>query len=299
MILGINSPVTFMTQLRRQMEREQEDNLRHQLDQDFDSLRLLLYAPDPSSTGSNSVPLGRIREDKAKSSVLTAAPLQPEPVDQDYDTHVRELAFDKRAQPKDRTKTEEELALEEKEALENAERKRRKRMLGEDDGESEEEQVRGRGKNKRKREKGADDLDDDFQDDEELGGLGVGLGAEVKADAGPDIDDGSDDSEDENDEKAAEAGEEDSEDSDFEDEHTEAEEGGHNDLTTTNKSGQTPSKPQKLTELPFTFPCPETHAEFLEIVEEVDNNDVPTVVKRIRALYHPSLAPENKFKLQV
>jgi nucleolar protein 14 len=35
----------------------------------------------------------------------------------DYDKQVRELAFDKRAKPKDRTKTEEELALEQKRRL--------------------------------------------------------------------------------------------------------------------------------------------------------------------------------------
>ena len=32
--------------------------------------------------------------------------------DQEYDQFVRELAFEKRAKPKDRTKTEEEIALE-------------------------------------------------------------------------------------------------------------------------------------------------------------------------------------------
>ena len=52
-------------------------------------------------------------------------------------------------------------------------------------------------------------------------------------------------------------------------------------------------------ELPYTFPCPETHDEFLEIVEDIDDADVPTVVKRIRTLHHPSLAEDNKFKLQV
>ena len=83
------------------------------------------------------------------------------------------------------------------------------------------------------------------------------------------------------------------------DENSEAEEGDHNDLTTSRKSGKDPSKNIKPKELPFTFPCPETHEDFLQIVEEVEDNDVPTVVKRIRALYHQSLAPENKFKLQV
>ena len=54
--------------------------------------------------------------DVASSSVTN----QTQHGDKDYDQHVRELALDKRAQPKDRAKTEEELALEAKEALENA-----------------------------------------------------------------------------------------------------------------------------------------------------------------------------------
>jgi nucleolar protein 14 len=52
---------------------------------------------------------------------------------------VRELVFDQRSKPKDRTKTEEELALEAKIALEKAERQRIRRMNGEDDDESSEE----------------------------------------------------------------------------------------------------------------------------------------------------------------
>ena len=295
--------VTVMPQLRRQMEREQEDNLRHQLDQDFDSLRSLLYAPDPSSTGSNSIPLGRLREDTTKSSMSTTAVKQPE-TEQDYDTHVRELAFEKRAQPKDRTKTEEELALEEKEALEKAERKRRRRMLGEDEEESDEDDGRGRLKNRRKRERGADDLDDDFQEDEEFGGLGTGLGGEVKSDVGAVIHDrfdgsGEDDDDDDDSDEAGEDGSEDSHAQDDSDENSEAEEGDHSDLTSRRKLSKAPSNRKESKELPFTFPCPETHEEFLKIVEEVEDNDVPTVIKRIRALYHSSLAPENKFKLQV
>jgi nucleolar protein 14 len=39
----------------------------------------------------------------------------------DYDQAVREFKFDKRSQPTDRTKTEEEIALEEKEKLEKLE----------------------------------------------------------------------------------------------------------------------------------------------------------------------------------
>ena len=89
--------------------------------------------------------------------------------DGDYDQRVRELAFDKRSKPKDRTKTEEELALEEKEAFETAERRRQRRMLGQNDSDSEEE-----GTKKGKRKRGADDLDLE-EGSGEWSGLGAGL----------------------------------------------------------------------------------------------------------------------------
>lgn len=275
------------------MEREQEDNIRHELDQNFDSLRSLLYAPDPSSTGSNSVPLGRIREDIPKTNTTIAPPVTD---DVDYDTHVRELAFDKRAQPKDRTKTEEELALEEKEALEKAERRRRRRMLGEDqsDSEADDGKAKGKGKGKRKRERGADDLDDDFQEEED--GLGVGLGADIKVTSDEESEGSIDNEEDESESEEETEGDE-SELSDDSNEDSEAEEGEQNDLTTSGNSLNQSTK--KINELPFTFSCPGTHVEFLKIVEDLQDDDIPIVVKRIRALYHPSLAPENKFKLQV
>ncbi len=52
--------------------------------------------------------------------------------------------------------------------------------------------------------------------------------------------------------------------------------------------------------LPFTFACPTTHDELLDILDEheVAPRDVPVVIKRIRTLYHASLAEENKHKLQ-
>jgi nucleolar protein 14 len=49
--------------------------------------------------------------------------------DGDYDQRIHELVFDKRSRHKDRTKSEEELALEEKEAMEKAERRSQRRML--------------------------------------------------------------------------------------------------------------------------------------------------------------------------
>jgi nucleolar protein 14 len=265
---------------------------------DFSSLRDLIYAPDPSSTGANSIPLGN-----ASHTQPTAPQLAPEPQDADYDQHVRELVYEKRAKPKDRTKTEEELALEEKEVLEKAERRRRKRMLGLDESESEDE-----GTLRRKRKRGGDDLDDDFEDTEpnELGaGLGEGIVRVVSDEEGDededeDDGDGDGDPEDRLSEEEAEeewGGVESGEDS----EGKEGEEG--EDPALVQATGPSKSKSQRLNasskELPFTFPCPSSHEEFLKIVEDVEDKDVPTVIHRIRTLYHTSLAPENKFKLQV
>ncbi|KAK0491476.1 nucleolar protein 14 [Armillaria novae-zelandiae] len=270
--------------LLRQMEREKEDNVRHELDEAFDSVRDLLFAPGAST--SNSAAETSI-DPPAKEASSPTDPLDGlETQDLDYDQRVRELAFDKRAKPKDRTKTEEELALEEKETLEKAERRRQKRMLGLD-SDSEGEEVPKKGKRRRE----ADDLDDDLVDeDEEWAGIGVGLG-DRRAD---DNNLGSED----------ESGEEDDEDSQ-EDEESGDDEGrplgdisDHEDLTTKLHTKKV-ALGSKSKELPYTFDCPSTHAEFLDIVDGIDDKDVPTVVHRIRALHHTSLAPENKFKLQI
>ncbi|KAJ8455197.1 hypothetical protein ONZ45_g19016 [Pleurotus djamor] len=267
--------------LRRQLEKEQDENIRHQLDDEFDSIRQLLFAQPPTEIDKSlGAPAG-----------ASAAPQGSQTIDADYDQRVRELAFDQRAKPKDRTKTEEEIAVEQKEQLEKAEKRRRKRMLGLDDSDDEED---GRG---RKRQRGGDDLDDDFHEEEEeegWAGLGTGLdGGEVHPDASS-----SDEDEDED-------GEEDDEGDDVvdEDDSEEDEEdlGDPDELVASNhKPGKSKGKkkPPKG-ELPFTFPCPSSHDEFLEIVDGLEDTQVPTVIQRIRVLHHTSLAPENKHKLQV
>ncbi|TFK94236.1 Nop14-like protein [Polyporus arcularius HHB13444] len=288
----------------RQTQQEEDENLRHELDQELDSIRSLLYAPPPAET-----PAGP-SEDGPATVPPPAAPL-PDDQDKEYDQAVRELALDRRAKPKDRTKTEEELALEEKEALEKAEMRRLKRMRGEE-SESEDEQQRG--KRKQAKPRGGDDLEDDFDEEQEQAwsGLGAGLGDDVSmAGAGEeeereDDEDEGESSEEDDDEDAS--GDEEDVDADgsvaddfesAEDESGEedGEEGETEVLVETKRARRTKSAPAAK-ELPYTFPCPETHDEFLEIIEDVDEKDVSTVLKRIRTLHHPSLAEDNKFKLQ-
>ena len=79
----------------------------------------------------------------------------------------------------------------------------------------------------------------------------------------------------------------------------EGEEGENEDLVAAKGPSKKKRKAAAKKELPFTFPCPEDHDEFLEIIEDIDEEDVPTVVRRIRTLHHPSLADDNKYRLQV
>ncbi|KAI6152318.1 Nop14-like protein [Pisolithus tinctorius] len=271
--------------LRRQMEKEKDENIRHQLDQDFDSLKSLLYASNPSP------PEG------APSGTLDTSAAEEKDDSLDYDKQVRELAFDKRAKPKDRTKTDEELALEQKEALEKAERRRQRRMLGEDSDESDVDVGDIR---KRKRAPVGDDLEDDFVEGDS-GVVGAGLGEEGLAPSSSEAEDEEADS-DATEDMSEEDSEDDEDDNSVSEESTNEELGSEQEDFTETTTAQQALRPQKTSgtpkELPYTFPAPESHGEFLEIIEDVRDEDVPVVVERMRVIYHPSFAPDNKLKLQ-
>ncbi|KAL1975272.1 hypothetical protein VTN31DRAFT_3664 [Thermomyces dupontii] len=57
------------------------------------------------------------------------------------------------------------------------------------------------------------------------------------------------------------------------------------------------SKTEGSDNLAYTYPCPESHKDFVKILKGVSNDDVHVVVQRIRALHHPRLHPDNKAKL--
>lgn len=113
----------------------------------------------------------------------------------------------------------------------------------------------------------ADDLDDDFEggyaEEDEWDEVGKGLDDEVDEDEDTD----EDSEEDEDEDSEADSGEE------------------IEDLP--------------KVALPYVFQCPSTHADLLSTLKNVPDEDVSTVIKRIRTLYHTSLGPDNKFKLQV
>lgn len=307
-------------QFARQQQAEVDAGIREALDADINDLQALL---------SESV---RARSNIALPSSAgpsRTAPItqHPKGVDGEYDQLVRELAFDTRAKPKNRTKTEEELAIEEKDKLEAAEAKRIRRMRGE---ESDDEDEGARKKRKKEKRGDADDLEDDFVEEELLGpgltrenieAMATGKLGEEEEDVADteeedDDDDESGDEDEEGDENESdEDGEEDEdEDGDEEDESeassmadlaeqplaiSEDEDGEPDGAIVKSKKTSGKSSKGKTKEIPYTFPCPATIEDFEDILEELEDDAYPTVVQRIRALHHPSLAQGNKEKLQV
>jgi len=216
-----------------------------------------------------------------------------------YDAAIREMVHDKRSQPAVRTKTEEEIALEEMERLQRLEEARLRRMKGED---GDEEDGRRMGRE-------GDDLDDDFVPDpgeEDFYGFGNGVdelgdvpveGEDVISDEGPS-------------EGESNGDEEDDADDDFDishyfsDEETgeirgQKEEDDDNIIPATKKLRiQEPPTLSSSKELAYTFPCPSTMDEMLDILKDVPTDSIPIVIERIEILHSTKLLAENRQKLE-
>lgn len=226
--------------------------------------------------------------------------------DDDYDRFVRELAFEARAKPSDRMLTATEKAMEEAERLRGLEERRRRRMLGlqeEEDGEG----VRQQGGKKGKARGEADDLEGDFvASEDEAFGVGQGLRPDGAFGGGlaldgddDDEDDGSEGDSDEEDEEA-DIDLEDFEGDDLED--PDSAQGPSQPLVAPSKPSKRSKSARASTfELAYTYPCPSSHSEFLSTLASASAkpSHVPTVIERIRTLYHPSLAEDNHSKLAV
>jgi nucleolar protein 14 len=286
--------------------------LRDELDEDIHDLRALLTesAPRPSTASLPSAGPSRIGPPVAESDGNGD-------LDANYDQFVRELAYDARAKPKNRTKTQEEMAVEEKELLEKAEARRLRRMRGEASGDEDEDGEGAGGRAKRRKTKksrgDADDLDDDFEEDL----LGPGLTREdienmrdeqededddeEDDDGEGDDDEDQDEDEDEDEDEERDEDEEVSEMEDLDDEAPELISVDEDDFESglVRKSKAKAATKGKTREIPYTFPCPANIEEFEDILEGLGDEALPTVVQRIRALHHPSLAQGNKEKLQV
>lgn len=289
----------------RQAAKEDDEDLRLELDKETADIRSLLMGQRIKKNGET--PHDGTKDDNRSAAV---AGLDRDAFEKDYDLAVRKMIQDKRAKPTMRTKTDEEVAEKEAERLRELEEKRLKRMRGEEVSDSEEDE---------ESEADADDDNDDKKpafeiiraDGEEVDfGLGKGIKARPTA-----TELGFDDEDDfviEDDLVASGSDLGDVDDADFsssEDEDAAAEDDEDDEFTKGllteseakdsifNQEANIGNASGRDDGLPYTFPCPQNHAEFLDVIKDIPLSKQPTVIQRIRALYHPKLRSEYKEKL--
>lgn len=278
----------------RQQMREDDADLRDELDQGLPDLFDMLRGAKPRPKAEEP------QDDMASVNPERAALMESKDPGKEYDQRLKQLTFDKRSQPTDRTKTAEEKIAEEAERLKKLEEDRVRRMRGEqasdDESASESESEGHEGSDSdesipddakafglqqptqstTRPEQGADD-EDDFIIDDDL--------VETRSDVSLSIG-----------ESASEEGSSDSEEEEEEEDEGEDQDELINGLTIPN-GGATSTDSNDDDKLAFTYPCPTDHASFLATIKDVPVDDIPTVVQRIRALHHPRLHSDNKRNL--
>lgn len=279
----------------RQQAKEDDEDLRAELDKDLPDLQRLL-----------SQNLSK-RQTNGDTQAASIGGVDRDTFDRNFDVQVRKLAQDRRAQPADRTKTEEEKAEDESKRLKTLEEKRQKRMRGEPvtDSEDDEEDKEPDGGAT-----GQGDMDED--DDFGLGGgirtrpTATELGFDDEDDfiidddlvaSGSDLEPVESDVDSEQDDEASE----DNDDEEEEDEFTKGllnEEEARNPMFTVDSSEKASAlKKGDENGLPYTFPCPQAREDLEAIIKDYPLESLPTIVQRIRALYHPKLDSKNKDRL--
>ncbi|KAL8927661.1 MAG: hypothetical protein Q9172_001290 [Xanthocarpia lactea] len=285
----------------RQQAKEDDDDLRAELDKGLpDLLAFMRGAPQqPQPQQAKTLPNGNMNPDRA--AILDGKDRAQ--AEKEYDERLRQMTFDKRSKPTEPTLTEEEKLEIEAQRLQDLERQRIFRMKGEqmsDEEGQDPDQVPPDGR------------DGFIQEEQDSFGLGPGLPGQVNTRQL--------DVEDEDDfviedglvaidpelEPSLASLSDDPGDNVAEDEDEEFVRG----LLTRDGAGTggISGKQEKDLEAPlagesnglaYTYNCPQSHAEFLQITRDVPVENHPTIVQRIRALYHPKLQAGNKAKLAV
>ncbi|KAL8777460.1 MAG: hypothetical protein Q9213_007857 [Squamulea squamosa] len=285
----------------RQQAKEDDDDLRAELDKGLPDLLTVMRgaAQQPQPQQAKFLPNGNMNPDRA--AILNGKDrVQAE---KEYDERLRQMTFDKRSKPTEPTLTEEEKLEIEAQRLRDLEQQRLFRMKGEqssDDEELEQDEVP------------LDARGNPEQGEQDSYGLGPGLMGQMHA-RQLDVED-EDDFVIEDDLVAIDSEPETSQESspdDPEDEVTEEEDdaefirGLHTahsagmEEINVEKRGLGAPLPGNVNGLAYTYNCPQSHEDFLQTTRDIPLNDQPTIVQRIRALYHPKLQSGNKAKLAV
>jgi nucleolar protein 14 len=286
----------------RQQLKEDDDELREELDNDLNDVLAALRGHMSGKPTAKEPPKNDVKPDFGINPDRAAllAGMDRDQADKAYDTRVRQMMYDQRSKPTERTKTEEEKAKEEAEKLKALENKRMRRMKGEptsDDEESEDDR------------KEDDDMDEDAEsvnDDAAEFGLGAPLPQKSRPEGVDDEDDFvleddliASDSE-------ADISQDEDSDEGFGADDTMAADDDDDFLKFVRPEKTQPTKatngvlslvPESTSKLAYTYACPRSHEELLDVFKNVNVDDTATVVQRIRALYHAGLRAENKDKL--
>ncbi|XP_065342235.1 nucleolar protein 14 isoform X2 [Cloeon dipterum] len=289
----------------KKMQNEKTAELTEKLDADWKDLEAIIYQSKRLKHNEN----------------------EEKPQIDDYDKTVRALVFEAKGVPTDRLKSEEELAKEEKERLENLEAERVARMHGKYDGLKPAPKHRS-----------ADDLDDGFEYEEDDPMLSYDADGNVqisdsnlRVQSIQDDDDQEEGSEEEeSEEEGSEEEGEEEEEQESGDEDGEAEEAEDEDdadslsdlrLQVSEDEEEekpvknNPKKNKKATdtrpdlaklkemmeqarkELPYTFTVPENYMDFVELFEDKALAQQSVILERMIKCNHPKLGNNNTAKL--
>lgn len=284
----------------RQQAKEDDDDLRAELDRGLPDLFALMRG-NPKPPQHFATPPTQISDMNPDRMALLNGKDRTQ-ADKEYDERLRQMAMDQRAKPTVRTLTDEEKVQQGAQKLKELEGKRIRRMRGEpEDSEPDskdtieevpqednfdqiEEKTFGLGPGllgqHRNRQLDVED-EDDFIIEDDL----VASGSDV------DLSDGNG-----SDESNGESGD-DSDEQEFVQGLLSKEDTGREGLSFPQHQNRVPKANGVADDLAYTYKCPENQGEFLTITDSIAIQDLPTVVQRIRALYHPKLASENKAKL--
>ncbi|XP_074309615.1 uncharacterized protein LOC141644075 isoform X2 [Silene latifolia] len=325
---------------KRAMEKEENVELVEQLDKVFESLvqsQAFSSLTQPNKLNALKALVNpNFSKELKKEEASSVSKIHKQDGPDEYDKLVNEMSMASRARPSDRTKTPEEIALEEKERLEELEQERQNRMLANDDASDEEhedsEGVGNPSANKSSHISG-DDLGDSFTIDEKPQSKKGWINEILERDDAEDNEDesDSDDSGDNEDtEGETEEGEEideegeilkdweqsdddvDSEDEDESDEEAVGEDKIHHNVRSSKRMAKkciqsdsvkamvvTKQSVCSKQELPFTIDAPANAEELDRLFRNLSNEDIIEAIKRIRSYNRIVLAAENRKKMQV
>jgi nucleolar protein 14 len=305
-----------MHKYERQKVKEDDDDLREELDKGFGEILGLLQGvkkppPPPKTSEPAAVDSNGPIVNPDRQKLLDG--MERSQADKDYDIRMKQLATDTRAKPSDRAKTEEEKAADEAERLRKLEEKRLKRMRGEDLSDDEKAGKGEKGDGVEDDGLDAVDGEEDYGDDAADFGFTASAPPAAKATKSNEhlvLDDEDEFALDEDLVASGsdaglsdvESGESSEDDSDIDMDNHEDEEDEFIQGILGPEDGSTSKGPEVTganavapgTRLAYTYPCPRSHEELLNTIKDVPTDQLITVIQRIRALYHPSLSEANK-----